>query len=141
MSSASGSNTATTQGCDESHLRVKAFTSSASFPARSSPTLYLQVTNTSNHACRQDLADKQIVLTVRSGTARIWGSHDCKVISGTDKVTLAPRTPVRRGIVWSGRTSEPGCAGTRIYVAPGKYELYATLSGRRSGATAFTVTS
>lgn len=140
-SSASKSDGATKQGCGESDLRVQAVASSESFSARSGPTFYLQVTNTSKHACREDLADKQVVLTVRAGDVRVWGSHDCKVISGKDKVTLAPDAPVQRGIVWSGRTSAPGCADTRHYVPPGSYELYATLSGRRSAPTTFTVTS
>lgn len=139
--SGSASSVSSTPGCAESDLHVEAVTSSASLSARSGPTLYLQVTNISERACHEDLADKQIVLTVRSRDARIWGSHDCKVISGKDKVTLAPGMPVRRGIVWSGRTSTPGCAGTRPYAQPGSYELYASLSGQHSGPTAFTITS
>lgn len=127
--------------CTKGDLRIEAVTSGSSFTARSGPTFYLQVTDTGKHSCRQDLADKQIELLVRSGDARVWGSHDCKVQAGKDLVTLKPDSPVRRGIVWSGRTSAPGCGGTRLYPQPGTYQLYARLSGRQSDPVAFTITS
>lgn len=127
--------------CTKGDLRIEAVTSGSSFAARSGPTFYLQVTDTGKHSCRHDLADKQIELLVRSGDARIWGSHDCKVEPGKDLVTLKPGSPVRRGIVWSGRTSAPGCGGTRLYPQPGTYQLYARLSGRQSDPAAFTITA
>lgn len=137
----SSSDTGAGTTCGRGELKIEAATSSSSFPQRSQPTFYLQVTNTSQRPCKHDLADEQVELTLRSGDARIWGSHDCQVQPGRDVVTLLPDTAVRRGIVWSGRTSAPNCNGTRLYAQAGTYELYASLSGQTSAAVTLKVTT
>ncbi len=126
--------------CVATSLQVAGVTSAATYKVGSEPVVSLQVTNTGMKPCTQDLADAQIVLTVYNGDARVWGSHDCKVQPGTNVSTLSPNRPVKLSITWTGLSSQPGCAATRVRVAAGKYTLKATL-GKITGVPAtFTLT-
>lgn len=98
------------------------------------------MTNISAKPCQHDLADEQIELVLRSGGARVWGSQDCETQPGTDLVTLQPGKAVARGVAWSGKTSEPHCAGSRRYPTKGRYQLFAYLSGERSKPLTLTLT-
>jgi len=103
------------------------------------PVLELQVTNTGDAPCVQDLADSQVELKVYNGESRVWGSHDCQIQPGTNPMTLEVGQPVRVSITWSGLSSEPHCAGTRQRVGAGTYTLYASLSGHTGKAGTFTI--
>jgi hypothetical protein len=126
--------------CTPANLKIQAATGKPSYPVASRPDFYIIVTNTAATACRQDLADKQIVWTIMAGDARVWGSHDCAVEPGTDLVTLAPRVAVKRAVIWSGQTSAPSCAGTRLVAQAGTYNLTAALAGRAGPAVQFSLT-
>ncbi|MHA3700780.1 hypothetical protein ACXR2U_01235 [Jatrophihabitans sp. YIM 134969] len=121
--------------CVATSLQVAAVTSAKSYKVGSEPVVSLQVTNTGMRPCTQDLADRQIVLTVYNGDARVWGSHDCKVEPGTNVATLSPNRPVKLSITWTGLSSQPGCAAQRVRVAAGTYTLKATL-GKITGVPA-----
>src|SRR3954447_17097627 len=125
--------------CAPKDLAVSAVTGKSSYQVGDHPLLQLQVSNTGTGPCVQDLADKQVELKVYNGESRVWGSHDCRVQPGTSPRTLAPNTPVRVAITWSGLSSRPGCAGTRQRVGAGTYTLYATLSGKTGRAAQFTM--
>jgi hypothetical protein len=125
--------------CVAKNLAVSAVTGRPGYKVGEQPLLQLQVANTGPTPCVQDLADKQVELRVYNGESRVWGSHDCKVQPGTAVRTLAPDTPVRVAITWSGLSSRPGCKGTRQRVGAGTYTLYALLSGKTGKATQFTI--
>ncbi len=129
------------KACPLDSLQIQASTGMPAYAVNSRPDLYLVVTNVSARPCRFDLADRQIELRVFTGDVRVWGSHDCQIQPGTEVATLAPRKPVRRGIVWSGQTSAPGCSGTRLVAQAGTYKLVASLSGKQSPPIAFKITS
>ncbi|MEP6853525.1 MAG: hypothetical protein ABJA87_12845 [bacterium] len=128
------------KACTLGDLQIQPATGKNAFAVNSRPDLYLVVTNVAAKPCRYDLADKQIELRIFTGDVRVWGSHDCQVAPGTDVATLPSRKAVRRGIVWSGQTSVPGCTGTRLVAQAGTYTLYAQLSGKQSGPVAFRLT-
>ena len=44
---------------------------------------------------------------------RLWSSNDCVNGSTADLRTLVPGQPVAFAVAWAGRTSAPGCAGSR----------------------------
>src|SRR4051794_22766312 len=138
--SSSKSSSAGPQPCASKDLEIAAVASQPSYHVGDEPVLELQVTNTSDQACVQDLADSQVELKVYNGESRVWGSHDCQIQPGTNERTLEPDTPVRVAITWSGLTSQPQCAGTRQRVGAGTYTLYALLSGRTGKAAQFTIT-
>jgi hypothetical protein len=104
------------------------------------PVVALVVTNTGPEACVTDLADKQIELRVYSGSARIWGSHDCQVQPGSATQTLPVGRPTRRQIEWSGLSSQPGCAGVRQRVPAGNYTVFVFLSNQRGKTASFSFT-
>ncbi len=115
--------------CRPNALQVSAASSAPSYQVGQQPTLYLQVVDPGPAPCAQDLADGQVELRVFNGESRVWGSHDCQIVPGTDVRTLPPGTPVRVGVQWSGLSSQPGCAGARQRVGAGTYTVYALLGG------------
>jgi hypothetical protein len=127
--------------CTAADLKVEAATGKPSYVVKSQPDLYLVVTNVAAAPCQQDLADSQIVLVITTGDVRIWGSHDCQIQPGVDIVTLAPNTPVRRGIVWLGQTSAPSCPNNKLVAQAGTYQLTAALAGKASAPVTFALTA
>ncbi len=103
------------------------------------PLLQLQVTDIGAQPCVQDLADKDVELRVYNGESRVWGSHDCKVQSGTMTRTLEPNVAVKVSISWSGLSSQVNCKGTRQRVNAGSYTLYALLDSHMGKAAQFSI--
>ena len=139
VSSASKSSSPAPQPCAAKDLEVAAVASKPNFSVGDEPVLELQVTNTGDAPCVQDLADSQVELKVYNGESRVWGSHDCQIEPGTNPMTLEVGKAVRVAITWSGLSSQPNCAGTRQRVGAGTYTLYAALSGHTGKATQFTL--
>ena len=137
--SEAGSGSAMPQPCVASQLSVAATTGAPTYDVGAQPVLSLQVTNTGTASCTQNLADSQIVLTVYNGLSRVWGSHDCEIQPGTDLRTLTVNAPVVISVVWSGRSSEPECAGVRQQVGAGSYTLIPALSGHTGKAAPFAI--
>jgi hypothetical protein len=112
-----------------------------SVPAGSGPSLELVVTNVSPVPCQRAL-DKElqeIVLLDGAGN-RLWGSNDCQPESSDDVRILAPGEQVFFPLVWSGLSSEPGCAAPRTAMPPGQYVLRGRLDTKSSGDTPLTLT-
>lgn len=139
VGSPTGSTTAP-QPCLPANLKVGSSTDAASYKVGGQPVLALVVINTGPAPCVQDLADAQIELKVFSGTARVWGSHDCAVEPGRSLQTLPVGAPIKREIQWSGLSSQPGCAGVRARVSAGVYDLVPALSGHVGAPTRFSFT-
>jgi hypothetical protein len=140
--SASGHSSATTATpvtCAAKSLDVTAAVGRTTYKVGTDPLLQLQVTNIGAQPCVQDLADKDVELRVYNGESRVWGSHDCKVQSGTMERTLAPNVAVKVAISWTGLSSQAGCKGTRQRVGAGSYTLYALLDGRMAKAAQFSI--
>ena len=141
----SSTSTAPPRRCDRTELEVHAVTDATSYKVGDTPKLMLQVTDTAKTSCVQDLADPQIELRVYNGESRVWGSHDCKILAGTNDVTLLPAAPVRVTIVWSGLSSRENTAHTAQGCAPrqavgaGTYTLYPYLAGKAGKASQFSI--
>ena len=128
-SSAASSSAVPPPACDVKSLAITSVTGKSTYSVGDTPLLQMQVANTGSKPCVQDLADRQVEMRVYNGESRVWGSHDCQIQPGTQVRTLAPNMPVRVAITWSGRTSQPGCDGTRQRVGAGTYTLYTALAG------------
>ncbi len=137
--SASRSTVAPPPTCDVKSLSITSVVAKSTYSVGDTPLLQMQVTNTGSKPCVQDLADKQVEMRVYNGESRVWSSHDCQIQPGTQTRTLAPKMPVRVAITWSGRTSQPGCDGTRQLVGAGTYTLYTALAGQTGKATQFSI--
>jgi hypothetical protein len=125
--------------CNVADLTVVAATAKKSFALKSKLTLSMLVTNTTAAPCKLDVGEKHAEWRVYSGDVRVWGSQDCAAQSGPNVVTLAARQPVRLSIPWSGLTSFPKCAGTRLAIQAGTYKLYAYFDNKAGAATTFTI--
>jgi hypothetical protein len=136
---ASGAAPAPPARCLRSQLTVAGATDAASHRVNSTPVLAIVITDVGPRPCVADLSDAQIELRLFSGSARVWGSHDCVVQPGTSLQTLPVGRPVRRGIRWSGLSSQPKCAGTRLRVGAGTYTLFALFAGQPSAGTVFDI--
>ncbi|UQX88934.1 hypothetical protein M6D93_02790 [Jatrophihabitans telluris] len=126
--------------CKPSQLTVSAKTDGASYKVGATPVLSIVVINQGPKPCVTGLADKEIELRVYSGSARVWGSHDCQVQPGTNAATLPVGRPTQRDISWSGLSSQPGCTSARQRVPAGTYVLHAYLSGGTGKTAVFTFT-
>jgi len=125
--------------CVASQLRVAAVIAHADYRVGDTPLVMVQATNTGTAPCVQDFGHNNVELRVYNGESRVWGSNDCGTEAGTIARTLPPHKPIRAQVVWSGTTSQPGCAGTRQQVGAGTYTLYAWLAGRQGAAAPFTL--
>jgi hypothetical protein len=115
---------------DMLHVTLKA---PAQVRAGSSPTLTIVVRNVSTVPCVRRLdAELQEVVLVDAQSRRIWGSNDCHREQTDRRRTLAPRQAVALDVVWSGLSSDQGCAGPRRVPPPGVYVLRARLEGATS---------
>jgi hypothetical protein len=115
--------------CVPSVLGVAATVPQRTYKVGQEPELEIQVTNTGEAPCIADLSDGQIELLVYNGESRVWGSHDCQIQPGTSPLTLTPRQSVKRAIRWTGLSSQPHCAGSRMRVGPGNYTLQVSFAG------------
>jgi hypothetical protein len=112
-----------------------------STPAGSKPTFDLVVTNVSAVACVRPL-DKglQEILLIDGLGNRIWGSNDCFPEASSDPRTLQPGEAVVLPVLWSGLSSQPGCAGPRTTPGPGSYVLRGRMDTEVSADVPFTLT-
>jgi hypothetical protein len=86
------------------------------------PIFELRVANPTHTPCVRvvDKGLQELVILDRAGK-RLWGSNDCFPEANHDTRTLAPGEIVSFPVIWSGLTSEPGCAGARVPLLPGAY--------------------
>lgn len=99
----------------------------------SKPTFTLVVADVSPVPCVRalDKGLQEIVLLDAQGH-RIWGSNDCFPEASTDHRMLVPHQLVTFPVVWSGRTSTPGCTAARALPHPGAYVLRGRIAGKTS---------
>jgi hypothetical protein len=98
------------------------------------------VLNTGSADCTRDLSGPLQVFTVyTAGGDRVWSTADCFPGEGTDVRTLTAGTEVHYNVKWSGTTSAPGCAGTRVEVPPGKYQVRVTVGSLRAAPANFVI--
>jgi hypothetical protein len=126
------SGTAPPQPCPDSALTVVASAAKPAYRVGETPVLKLTARNTGPVACVRDVGPRQQEMLLYAGSTRIWSSNDCYPDGGTDIRTLSPGESVSSTVVWSGLSSQPGCAGTRTRVKAGSYDLVALVGGARS---------
>ena len=100
-------------------------------PVGTTPTLEIVVRNVSEVACVRRLdKDLQEIELFDAAGDRVWGSNDCRPEKSARRGTLEPGAGVALEVVWSGRTSRPGCAGERAVPAAGLYVLRGRLDDK-----------
>ncbi|MHB8342510.1 MAG: hypothetical protein ACYDB7_15270, partial [Mycobacteriales bacterium] len=119
--------------CVAADLTVTAVTDAVSYPAGVDPRVLVTVTDGGGRCV---LAAGPVV-TVTSGSDRIWSSGDCGGAGGQLVLAPGPRTIA---VVWTRRRSEPGCAAPPTGASPvasGTYHATVTLDGLTAAAPAF----
>lgn len=126
--------------CAASAITVKATTQGTVFPAGAQPRLGMTVTNASRDTCVRDVSGTLQVYTVYTAAgARVWSTADCVPGEGHEVRQLAPGASASFLIIWSGKTSNPGCTATRVRVKAGEYKLVASLGTLSSKPVTFTM--
>jgi hypothetical protein len=125
--------------CSDDMIGVAAEIDPAEHRLGQRPTLRLVVTNVSEQPCVRDLDSERQEIVVWSGDGkdRLWSSNDCVNGSTADLRTLVPGQPVAFAVAWAGRTSAPGCTGTRSVVPAGQYRVMSRVDGVISPPTEF----
>ncbi len=124
--------TAAPEPCPDAALTVVAGSAKPAYRVGETPVLKLTVRNTGSVSCVRDVGPRQQEMLLYAGSTRIWSSNDCYPDGGTDVRTLSPGESIGSTVVWSGLSSQPGCAGTRTRVKAGSYDLVARVGGARS---------
>ncbi|WP_153504040.1 MucR family transcriptional regulator [Cumulibacter manganitolerans] len=126
--------------CQDAQLQVVASATNNVFAVGDKPKLSLSVVNAGGEPCVRDLdaATQEILIFDADGTRR-WSSNDCYPGTSVDTRVLAPGEKVEFSLLWSGKVSEPGCAGPRPLLGAGDYWLEAHQGAVVSGRTPFSL--
>jgi hypothetical protein len=104
------------------------------------PSFTVAVVNKGTADCTADLGSKSLVLTVYSGSERIWSTADC----GDGKPDLRSITAAggiqQISVTWPRVHSSPGCAGDKTPATFGTYYAQVSLA-TGTGTTAASFTS
>lgn len=109
--------------CADADLAVTITTGAEAYPSGSLPQFVVSVTNTGAAPCKRDVSAKTAVITVVSGSDRIWSSGDCPSVKA-DVRTLTPGTAVKLTSSWNRERSVPGCTTTGAAGQPAKTGVY-----------------
>ena len=127
--------------CSDDMIDVAVRPDPASAAVGSKPTFVLAATNVSPVACVRAVdASLQEIVLVDSAGDRVWGSNDCYPETATEQRTLQPGETAAFPVVWSGKTSAPGCTAERSAPPAGTYVLRGRLDTDVSPDAPFTLT-
>ncbi len=115
------------QACLTENLRLS-MTGSHQLAQGSKQKFTATVTNSGTVSCVLNLTASNFVLTVTSGSDRIWSTSDCAKWVPTKKLTLKPQAKYAFPVTWPLRRSQATCKTTKTSVNPGTYVGKATFS-------------
>lgn len=128
-----------TGACAEATLALSFAVGADSYPSGALPHFVVTVTNRAAFACTRDLGPAAAVITVVSGSDRIWSSGDCP--SPPEVRTLKPGVALPLASSWDRLRSLAGCAKTGAAgqaAKPGVYVASVTLgSASAPGVVSF----
>ncbi len=103
----------------------------------------LHITNVGPLACTRDISHqfRALVVVPAGATTPLWSSSDCYSVVTHEVPLLQPGQAVSYSIDWAGRTSAPGCPGSRGIVPAGQYDVIGKLGNLTGAPTPFTLTS
>jgi len=118
--------------CPDAELRLVVSPAQPAYLVGQAPVLRLQVRNVGTVACTRDLGAALQEVLLYHGTTRLWSSNDCYPEGERDVEVMQPGVLHTFSVTWSGLSSQPRCAGTRIRVGAGTYALVARLGSLTS---------
>ena len=127
--------------CGDQDLALVSQVAAGSYKVGQKPLFRLVIANIGDKPCSRDLDPGLQGLVVNGPSGQLWASNDCDTNHKADVRVLDPGKPLVFSLNWAGRTSHPGCGGTRTSVGPGTYQLIGKLGSLSSGPAPFTLTS
>lgn len=116
--------------CATSALAVALQADGTSFPAGSSPTFTLTITNTGADPCTVDAGDAARELLVTSGSDRIWSSKDCaQEENASNLLLLAAGDAHPQTVPWPRVRSAAGCPTGLPAPRAGTYQATVAVGG------------
>ncbi len=127
--------------CPDQSLAVKVTVEQPTYKSGEQPVFGIVITNISSVACSRDVGSglQQISVFSLDGQRRLWASTDCYPDGQPDIRTLNRGEQAAFQVTWSGSTSQPNCAGSRVPVPAGAYSVVAQLGSVRSAAEPFNI--
>lgn len=100
----------------------------------------VSVTNKGEYACTVDVGDESRVLTITSGSDRIWASADCASDEDASRlVLLKPGSAHTSTVVWDGERSNKKCDSDLPKPRPGTYNLEIEMNGVKPAEHRFNI--
>ncbi|MFE3442125.1 hypothetical protein ACFXNW_03755 [Nocardia sp. NPDC059180] len=127
--------------CSDQSLAVKVTVAQPTYRVGEQPVFGIVITNISADACTRDMGSglQQVSVHTLDGQRRLWASTDCYPDGEPDQRTLKPGEQAAFTVTWTGNTSQPECAGERLQVPAGAYNVVAQLGAIRSAAEPFNI--
>lgn len=139
--SPSASASADTDGtvlCGDTDLDVRVTADAADYPEGANPVFTVELTNTGDQPCVVDAGDPERVVTVTSGSDRIWSSMDCAAAEPV-RLLLAAGQSDQRQVSWDRSRSETGCTSDLPAPKAGTYQVRVTVADVTSTPASFTL--
>jgi hypothetical protein len=127
--------------CSDQNIALVAQVSAPAYKIGQRPLFRLVIANIGERPCSRDLDPGLQGLVINGPAGKLWASNDCDGNHRPDVRVLDPGKPLVFSLNWAGRTSNPGCAGTRQAVGAGSYQLVGKLGPLTSGPAPFNLTS
>ncbi|MFD2839922.1 hypothetical protein ACFSYH_04975 [Populibacterium corticicola] len=119
-----GDDGASPKACDGTAISIALTSERNSVDAGAAMPLSLDVTNESDTPCVVDVSPATTVVTIYSGSDRIWSSDDCDD-SGTKPLYMDPKAKTSAALSWNGIRSNESCDSDLPSVRPGTYRAVA----------------
>lgn len=124
--------------CTPEGLTATLVADATSYPAGTTPTFTVTLTNSGRSACTVDAGPANQALVVTSGADRIWSSADCPADAGGERLLLlAPAAAEAMPVAWTRVRSDEACSTDLPEPRPGTYTAVAVVAGVQSGPVVF----
>ncbi len=122
------------QPCASGSVVLSVLASQSAYSGRQLPQFTVDVVSTAGVTCTFNVGSRHLVLVIRSGSDRVWGSADCPRGNGSLISDLERGVPTTLSITWDRQTSRQGCTGPSQALPAGTYTATATDGGLDSNA-------
>ncbi|MFI9537284.1 hypothetical protein ACIG56_29065 [Nocardia fusca] len=127
--------------CADQSLAIKVSVGQPTYQMGEEPVFGIVITNISGAPCTRDMGSGLQRVSVHSldGGRQLWASTDCFPDGDPDVRTLDRGEQAAFTVTWTGATSQPECAGERVQVPAGAYNVVAQMGSVRSAPEPFNI--
>ncbi|WP_280399930.1 hypothetical protein [Nocardia carnea] len=127
--------------CADQSLAIKVSVAQPTYRVGEEPVFGIVITNISGEPCTRDMGSglQRVSVHTLDGGRQLWASTDCYPDGEPDVRTLDRGEQAAFTVTWTGTTSQPECAGERVPVPTGAYNVTAQLGSVRSAPEPFNI--